>query len=231
ASREHVQRGTLPGARLGERERAVREAERRERAPGDGLVRLLPVEASGDHQVERGVKPALERHHDALAEPRDPECFAAFERLERRLGGAQQVDARDLDALERDAADAALELLDVDGEVGDLGHRALVRSPASYFTANIAMIAKPSTSSASPAMKPDASGRLNLPSDSGCERLHSHWQRPPSTIGITARPGTSMPMPTPVGDGRKLRPRDSNSVMRMPSTTAISIATKHPRGS
>ena len=58
--------------------------------------------------------------------------------------------------------------------------------------------------SASPAIRPDASG---IPIDSArclSIRVHTLMRMPPSTIVNTTKPGTIMPMPRPVAEGNRV---------------------------
>src|SRR5262245_39750058 len=66
-------------------------------------------------------------------------------------------------------------------------------------------IAMNKATTASPKMSPEESGKLYLSSLAGCSLAQIHCTIPPTTIGPTEMPGTSMPMPMAVGDGTNLR--------------------------
>ena len=82
---------------------------------------LVPLQAAGDHQVDHQEQLVLQREHDALAEPAQAEHLPALGRGDRRHGGAQQERVEQPDAQQAGAEDAALEALEVDGDVGKLG--------------------------------------------------------------------------------------------------------------
>jgi hypothetical protein len=119
-----IERGPALGAGLGQDQGPRREIERGQTDLGGRLgAGGLPVKAPGDHEVQDQEHVALEPDHDALAEP--PKAgHAAIGRFgERRIDRAEQERARETHALERFAEDARLERLDVDRDVGKLGHR------------------------------------------------------------------------------------------------------------
>ena len=120
-----VQRGALLRARLGQEQRARRRSRRpRGRAaPGDRCAR-------GSRQRSR---PAIIRWSTRKSSPsssstmrlprrRTPATRAPVGRSRRRVDRAQQERARDPQALERRAREPPLEALDVDRDVGELGH-------------------------------------------------------------------------------------------------------------
>src|SRR5438093_10559386 len=83
---------------------------------------------------------------------------------------------------------------------------------------------------ASPAMNPEASGTIY----NSCDRRSARHQRrstklPKNITKITAA-GTSIPMPTPVGEGTQLAWRVSRSANMMPRTAAITTASTAPGG-
>ena len=113
---DDVQRGALARARFGHEQRAGRELERGEPDfARDGRATRPPAQAAGDHQMEHEEELALERDHDALAEPA------------RGDDRAQEKRARQLDALERVADDACRQALAIELDVGQLGHRPSAR--------------------------------------------------------------------------------------------------------
>ena len=87
-----------------------------------------PAQPAGDHQVDDEEELALEREDDALAEPLDADDNLAFDRGNRRRHRAQQERMADADALETVADDLGRQALEVDADVGQLGHRPSVPS-------------------------------------------------------------------------------------------------------
>jgi hypothetical protein len=127
-----VQRGALLGALLGHDERAAIEAEAgQERLAGGDLgvglqprrTRGEPLEATEAHQVEHEEELALELDHDALGEALHTGDAAALRVAPGGQRGAQEERRAELDLVEHVASDEALQALDVDGDVGQLGHR------------------------------------------------------------------------------------------------------------
>ena len=109
----------------------MREVERGERmAPGELRVRLLPVQAAVDHEVQDEPEVVVQAERDALAEPAQAADVPAVRRGERRVHGAQEERAGQAHALERLVQDASLQRLDVEGDVGQLGHAANCRMRA-----------------------------------------------------------------------------------------------------
>ena len=87
---DHVQRRPLLRAGLGERQRAVREIERRQRvAAGElgaaWLRACRQCSAARDHEVQDEPQVVLEADRDALAEPAQPADPFAVERADRGL--------------------------------------------------------------------------------------------------------------------------------------------------
>jgi len=121
-------------ARLGERERAAGKGEERERVRRRRLAALEPAQPSGDHEMDDDEEVAFERQHDALAEPLDPDDELALDRRDRRRHRAEQERVTDRDALETLADGLGGEPLDVDGDVGELGHRGSVPSRAAHLS-------------------------------------------------------------------------------------------------
>jgi hypothetical protein len=83
---------------------------------------LLPVQAAVDHEVQDQPQIVLEADRDPLAEAAQPADLLALRRGDRRLHGAQQERARQTHTLKRLILDALLQRLDVEGDVGQLGH-------------------------------------------------------------------------------------------------------------
>src|SRR5213594_894412 len=87
--------------RFGEEQRAVREVEGGEpAAPRDGRAGRLPVQPSGDHQVQYGEVLAVECEDDALSQAPDRPHGAAREVRDGWLRRAEQERTRDADRLE-----------------------------------------------------------------------------------------------------------------------------------
>ena len=82
----------------------------------------LPVQAAGDHQVQREPEVALDADRDALTDAANLFHAAAFQGGRRRRGGAQQERPAYRDALEAAAEDALAEGLHVNGDVRQFGH-------------------------------------------------------------------------------------------------------------
>ena len=82
----------------------------------------LPLEPPGDHQVQDEEQVVLEHEDDALAQPLERDDPLAVDGGERRLDRAQQERARQPHLVERLADHAVGDALDVDGDVGQLGH-------------------------------------------------------------------------------------------------------------
>src|SRR5205807_5146772 len=64
----------------------------------------------------------VEAPDDALAQAQEVVDAAALEGLQRRVEGAQEEGADDLDFLEDLAPDTRAEAFEVDGDVGEFGH-------------------------------------------------------------------------------------------------------------
>ena len=91
--------------------------------PGRSGARRPPVKPARDHQVDDREALALERDGDALAQAAEADHRPPGQGLGRGLDGAQHEGAQQTDALQAGAADARVQRLDVDGDVGQLGHR------------------------------------------------------------------------------------------------------------
>ena len=118
-----VQRCPLLGARLGQHQRAVREVERRERVAAGELGARVSPSAGGRRSSGAGPARARPRARSRCAcRAGGAPGRACPDGLERRIDGAQQERAREPDAFERPVQDARLERLEVDGDVGQLGH-------------------------------------------------------------------------------------------------------------
>src|SRR5439155_10342971 len=112
-----------PRARLGQHERPGRELEGRQPdLAGRARARRSPVKATGDHQVEDEEELALELEDDALAEAAEPDDPPALRLADRRIDGADEKWGREPDTLERLPDHARGQVLDVDDDVGKLGH-------------------------------------------------------------------------------------------------------------
>src|SRR5581483_1043209 len=84
---------------------------------------------------------------------------------------------------------------------------------------------------ASPAMKPEAIGVICSSALLGDSLRQIASITPPSTIIRIATPGSSMPRPVALADGRNFLNRCSNNVSRMPAITAMMNAVRQPLGS
>src|SRR5215831_18029323 len=80
------------------------------------------VQAPCDHQVDDQEQIIVELDHDALAKPTQRLDGASMRGGDGRLERADHEGAGQPHALERGAADARVERLDVDGDVGQLRH-------------------------------------------------------------------------------------------------------------
>ena len=83
---------------------------------------LAPAQPAGDHQVQHQVQLVPHVEHDALADARKALHLAPHGAGERRHCRAQQKRARHAHALERAAHELVLQALDVQADVGQLGH-------------------------------------------------------------------------------------------------------------
>jgi hypothetical protein len=71
---------------------------------------------------------AFESEDDPLPHPAEPEDAGPFNSAKRRVNGADEEGARHANVLERLADRLRADGLDVDGEIGELGHARLARS-------------------------------------------------------------------------------------------------------
>src|ERR1043165_7282217 len=92
---EHVDLRAMLGAGFGESEGSVVECE-----CGDRLALAVPMEAAGNHQVNREPVAVIEADCDALAGARDGGDGAVVERVDGRRDGAEEEGAAEGDALE-----------------------------------------------------------------------------------------------------------------------------------
>ncbi len=110
-----------PGPGLGHDEGAGREVERGEPDLAGRLrPRALPVQAAGDHEMQHQEEIARQLDDDPLAESREAGHRPACGRRKRRFDRAEREGTRQADAEKLRAADAGVERLDVDGDVGQL---------------------------------------------------------------------------------------------------------------
>src|SRR5262249_50185691 len=102
-----------------------------------------------------------------------------------------------------------------------------------YFPCSIAnrMMASTTATMASPAISPDASGVPSRSARFGFTRSHSFCRMPPSTIVKTTAPGTTMPIPIPVGGGVHLLYLCSDSVHPTPRAAPVTKAPCRSEGS
>jgi hypothetical protein len=103
---DEMQRGAFLRARFGEKQTSLRKIEGGMGALSrDRDAALLPVEASGDHEMQDEEALRLELENEPLAHPTDAEDRAAFERGRCRGHGFEQRWALDPNLLEGLAAD------------------------------------------------------------------------------------------------------------------------------
>jgi len=119
---QHEQRRAPFGAGFREHERAGGKIERCEIvAPAELCVRRPPMQSSGDHQMEHEPQVVVEADRDALADAPQLAHGASLHARERRVGGAQQEDARDAYPFERltdDTCSSALMYAAMSGSSG-----------------------------------------------------------------------------------------------------------------
>src|SRR5437867_55302 len=132
----HMERRALLCTRLGEYERPGGEVERGEIDPASEPCRgRSPVETARDHEVDDEEELVFELDHDALSEPAEPENRLPLQGAEGWLDGAKEKRARQPNAAERLSNEVRDETLDVDDDVGQLGHaRPRVERPAARVT-------------------------------------------------------------------------------------------------
>src|ERR1043166_1569124 len=123
ATANEMQRGAAFRSGFGEREYAGRKLERGEvvATAGFGTFRL-PVQSTGDHQMDDDEQLAVRLDRDAFAESLDGDDALADQVGEWWLDGAEQERRLETDLFERLADDPAPERLDVDGDVRQLRH-------------------------------------------------------------------------------------------------------------
>src|SRR5437764_736805 len=99
---------------LGKREDSGIERDRGEHTLVGGLRRLgLPVQAAGDHQVQREPEVALDSDRDPLTDAADILHAAPFDGRRRWRGGAQEEGSTNRDALETMTGDTVPQGLDI----------------------------------------------------------------------------------------------------------------------
>ena len=125
----HVERCPLLRARLSEQERAVWELERRQADPlGHGRTRVAPAQPARDHQVDHQKEAAIQREDDPLAEPPHLAHGLPLRLGQRRRHRAEQKRARNAHAPQFAADHPGRDSLHVHHNVGQLGHRPIVRA-------------------------------------------------------------------------------------------------------
>ena len=80
------------------------------------------MKAAGNHEVNHKPEVAFEAEGDALADAAKLADGFPLDGRDGRVGGAEDKDAPQADALERLAKDARLERGEVGGDVGKFGH-------------------------------------------------------------------------------------------------------------
>src|SRR5713101_8870291 len=130
-----MDRGAPLRSRLRKDERAVRKVEGGERDPA-GKLRAFPGPAQPprDHEMKHEEQLAFERDHYPLAEPAHAGDLRALGGGDRRRHAAQHEGIEEPHALERLPDETRFEVVDVDGDVGKLGHSAFYRRPPLYIT-------------------------------------------------------------------------------------------------
>ncbi len=119
----YVEGGAALAAGFGKGEGSAGEVEGGEGvAAGEFGLGGLPVEASGDHEVEYQPEIAFDTDGDALADAADGDDFLAFDGAERGIDGAEQEDRAQADVLEGLAEDAGFDGGEVGGDVGEFRH-------------------------------------------------------------------------------------------------------------
>ncbi len=122
---QQMERGASLGACLGQHQAALGEVERGEpEAADEHRARRPPVQPAGDHQMEHDEQLVVEADDDALAEARQPAHGPATKGGDRRVDGAQHEGVSEPDILQRPTRQAALQRLDIGGDVGQFGHGA-----------------------------------------------------------------------------------------------------------
>src|SRR5215831_17479854 len=124
---DQMDRGAALGARFGEKQRRILEIESRERqAARRLLVFREPAQAAGDHEMDDQEQGSLELEDDALAQPTDADELLPLRGGERRSDAAQDERMDQADAREPLPLESGPKLFDVDGDVGELGHRSAI---------------------------------------------------------------------------------------------------------
>ena len=120
---DQVERRPLLRAGLGQDQGTAIEIEGREVAlTRDARAGVLPMEAPRDHEMEYQPHVVLEADGNAFTEATQLGNLLGRSRRERRRHGTQQERTREPNARERLADDSRPQRLDVNGDVGQLGH-------------------------------------------------------------------------------------------------------------
>jgi hypothetical protein len=85
-------------------------------------ARRAPAQSSGDHEVDGERELLLQPQEQPLAQPPERHHAPPLRRGDRRLDGPQHERLQDLDPLDRLPEHARRETLEVELEVGELGH-------------------------------------------------------------------------------------------------------------
>jgi hypothetical protein len=118
-----VERRAARRAGLGEEERPGWEIEGGQRDPPGRLrAARAPPESAGDHEVNDEEELILQLEHDPLSDPSERQHALSLGRGDRRLHRAEKKWTQDPDVLDRLSADARGERLQVEEDVGELGH-------------------------------------------------------------------------------------------------------------
>ena len=202
----HVHRRAPLRAFLGEEQRPVLEVERGQAAPaGQRRGSLAPAQPPGDHQVDHEEELALEADHDALAEPAQLDHAPTGEGLDRRLDRAQHEHAAQPHAVEHAPLHVSLERAQVDLDVGQLGHRGLLRAGG-------------------------ATSRPAPPPHRGWRQRHPRGRTLASLHGLPARPLGRDPSARAASGSRELRRRPTSGrkhlICHSPSSCARSAGAR-----
>src|SRR5579863_2824702 len=120
---DQIQSRAPLGPRFRERQRPRVEFEVRKSAPPCApRAWAEPVQAATDHQMQDEPVFALELQRQPLADAAHTHDLTSCQGVERWLEGTQQKWMRNAQRLQPCSAEALLECLQVDGDIGKLGH-------------------------------------------------------------------------------------------------------------
>ena len=123
ASTDEKQRRLAFRSRFSEDQRAVVEVHREQTdLTRDSGTRFLPAETPGDHQMQNEEQLALQLEDDPLTEPVQRDDGLALQRRQGWIDGTQEERGRQPDAVHAMPDDARSEGVQVEQDVGELGH-------------------------------------------------------------------------------------------------------------